>query len=148
MNTNYELLLNHINELNSRRQNITTVYLSVNTAILGVLVFISQDALFSDWIKSLSILAFIGAGIVACDLWRRLIIQYRLLLEWWYMQIRRLEQSIDSDYRLITQEYDQLYHPTDGKPKVGITRYEIKLIWLFVVIYLSFGIVFVLVVLI
>lgn len=137
----YELFLSQVNEFMNRRQNVTTIYLSVNAAISGAIAFLISDAKLGSWKLQFSIVLLLIAGIVACSLWRRLIMQYSLLLGWWYEQIRLIEADINDCRKLITKEYQNLYSPTQGKRKIGLSNYEIGLSWLFIIIYLTFGLI-------
>ncbi|MCB8982146.1 MAG: hypothetical protein H6657_32495 [Ardenticatenaceae bacterium] len=142
----YSMFFSHVNMLIDRRQNITTIYLSVNTAVLGIIAFIfqNQGAHPLDWTKHIPTIGFCLAGLVACDLWRRSIKQYRALLDWWYSQLRALESGFDEKLRLLTKEFEELYKAErENKPattRIGLSRYEIRLTWLFSTIYLVFGI--------
>lgn len=138
----YELFLSQVNEFMNRRQNVTTVYLSVNAAISGAIAFLIGDVkLGGTWTLQLSIFLLIVAGIIACSLWRRLIIQYSILLGWWYEQLRLLEAEINGSRKLLTKEYEQLYSRMHGKGKIGLSNYEIGLSWLFIILYLVFGLI-------
>ncbi|RLC88459.1 MAG: hypothetical protein DRI79_07765, partial [Chloroflexi bacterium] len=76
----YQLFLGQVNKLTERRQAVTTAYLSVNAAIVGALAFLFKDVQMPGWAQQASALVLLMSGIIACDLWRRLIAQYRSLL--------------------------------------------------------------------
>jgi hypothetical protein len=134
----YKLFLKQTNELTSRRQSVTTAYLSVNAAIVGALAFLFKDGYMPDWPQQASALVLFLAGVVACDLWRRLILQYSTLLKWWYRHLRGLEDRLPKSSSLISKEYQDLYVEQTGKVRVGLTRYEIGLTWLFTGVYVVF----------
>lgn len=144
MFSKYELYLTHINSLTNRRQNVTSVYLSVNVIVLGATAFMIRDSQLDDWTTRISTIGLVAAGIAACDLWRRLIIQYRALLSWWYAQLRAMEEQSETPEHLLIKEYQELY---EGNSKIGhnigISRYEIRLTWLFFIIYVLFGVIFI-----
>lgn len=137
----YELYLEQVNKLAERRQAVSTIYLTVNTAIVGAMALIFRDIQMQEWGRQLSSLALMTAGIAACDLWRRLIRQYSDLLGWWYERLRELEKGELASAALITKEFEEFYGPKVGKKRFGMTRYEIGLTWLFTVAYIVFGLV-------
>lgn len=86
----YSLFLEQVNKLTERRQKVTATYLSVNAAIVGAIAFVLKDVQMISWGKHLSALMLLIAGVIICDLWRRLIRQYSTLLGWWYTQLRAI----------------------------------------------------------
>lgn len=135
----YELYLEQVNKLTERRQAVSTIYLTVNTAIVGAMALIFGDIQMQEWGRQLSSLALMVAGVAACDLWRRLIRQYSDLLGWWYERLRELEKGDLESTALITKEFEEFYGPKAGKKRFGMTRYEIGLTWLFTITYVVFG---------
>lgn len=135
----YEIFLEWVNKLTERRQTATTIYLSVNTAIVGVIAFLLRDYPLSGWIQQASVPVLLVSGVIACDLWRRLITQYSALIGWWYEQLRGLEEAMPESNKLLTREYQVLYLEERGKTRIGLTRYETRLTWLFTVLYAAFG---------
>jgi hypothetical protein len=131
----YRLFLDQIHRLTDRRQTVTTAYLTVNAAIVGALAFLFKEGYMPGWPQQASALALFAAGLVACDLWRRLILQYSTLLDWWYEQLRALEERVSECSGLIGKEYAELYGGGQGGSRVGLTRYQIGLTWLFTAIY-------------
>ncbi|MAT96213.1 MAG: hypothetical protein CL608_03645 [Anaerolineaceae bacterium] len=130
----YEIMITQVNGLMERRQNVTTIYLSVNAAIITVIAFLLQDVQQITLNQQVPILLLLLSGLAACDLWRRLIRDYRKLLNWWYEQIRKLETKLENDKQIITREYNDLYK----YGSVGLTKYETRLAWLFTIVYLVF----------
>jgi len=135
----YRLALDQVDKLTQRRQSITTTYLSVNTAVTGAIAFLIKDGSLPSVTSQVSVLALLLSGIVACSLWRRLIMHYSTLTGWWYEQIRSVENRLAESSKLITKEYQDLYFKTKGKKNTRITPYETMLTWLFTAIYVIFG---------
>lgn len=134
-----ELFLNQINNLANRRQMVTTTYLSVNTVLVGAMAFLFKDGQFPGPASQITALALLLSGLVVCGLWRKLILQHSVLISWWYSQLRAWETNVPEDKRIFTKEYEELYLGKKEKALVGLTRYETQLTWLFMVIYLVFG---------
>ena len=139
----YRLFLDYVVKMIERRGGITTTYLSVNAAIAGIMALIFKDIQGMPWGQQLAGLVLLVAGIVACGLWRRLIIQYSTSLGWWYERLRNLEAQIPNSTQPLSAEYHALYQPRSGKIPVGLTRYETQLTWLFTAIYALLGVVLV-----
>ncbi len=137
--TEYKLFLDQVNKLIERRQTVTATYLSVNAAIVGAVAFIFKDIDTLEGGEQVSALVLLVSGLVACDLWRRLINQYSALLKWWYEQLRALEDAMPESSKLLTKEYDDLYGGKSGKAPIGLTRYEVRLTRLLTVVYVAFG---------
>ncbi len=133
----YSVFLEQVNTLIGRRQSITTTYLSVNAAIVGAIAFVLKDVKMIGWGKYLSALMLLLAGVIICDLWRRLIRNYSTSVGWWYTQLRTLEEKMPDCSKLLTKEYQELYANKPG----GVTRYENRLTWVFTIIYAVFGVV-------
>ena len=133
--TEYTLFLELVAKLAERRQAMTTIYISVNAAIVGAVAFLFKDAELPGWRQQAAVLILFGAGIIACDLWRRLLNQYKTLLSWWYKRLHVLETEIPECSGMIKQEYDNLYATKKGRPRLGLSRYEVRLTWLFTVVY-------------
>ena len=138
--TDYRLLIDHLEKLTDRRQNITTIYLSVNATILGAISFLFKNSSIIGRPQQISVLMLLVAGIISSDIWRRLLGEYEILLGWWYQQVRELETVLPESRQFISHEYKELYLNGNKNRPVGLTRHEVKLTWLFMVFYLGFGI--------
>lgn len=135
----YTIFFDHVNTLTERRQSITTIYLSVNAALTTAIAFLFKDGQFPGVAQQASVLILLTSGIAACNLWRRLIKQYSILIGWWYKQLRALEDARPESCRLLTKEYQALYRAGQRTAAVGLTRYEVHLTWLFTILYILFG---------
>jgi hypothetical protein len=134
--------MTHVEKLLDRRQTTTSFYLTVNTGILAVIGLLLTGSEFTqDWLP-LSILLLSGAGLIACWIWRSLLHQYKTLLGWWYARLRELEASMPGSARLVTREYEELYAGTEAwKPsqRIGMTKLELALNWVFTALYVAFA---------
>lgn len=135
----YKLALTHVEKLLDRRQSTTSFYLSVNTGIAAVVGLLLKDApLTGIWMIS-TLLLLLAAGFIACWLWRSLLHQYEILLEWWYARLRELEVEMPDLARLITQEYQDLYVTAEPARQIGMTKRELALNWIFTGLYVLFA---------
>lgn len=140
---NYKLAFDHVEKLLDRRQSTTSFYFSVNTAISAVVGLLIKDSGLTGLWLIISILVLLGAGIIACWIWRSLLRQYEILLNWWYTRLRELEESLPESSRLVTREYQELYIEAKGKPlsaQIGMTKRELALNWVFTGMYVAFAV--------
>lgn len=135
----YNICINHVARLMERRQAVTTTYLSVTTAITGGIAFLFKEGQLSGWEQELAVIVLMLFGIIACTIWRVLINQYKILLDWWYKQLRSIETSESGIIKIYTKEYQELYVNHKSNIQIGLTRYESYLTWLFTIIYFCFG---------
>lgn len=136
----YKLILDQTNILMERRQNVTTVYLTVNAAIGGAISFIFNTGMLSSIPQKLSLLLLLGAGLVACFIWCRLIQAYRKILKWWFGKLRETEAEISDISCVINQEYNHFYNAKTAEEKVSIAGYEENLAVTLLVIYAFFSV--------
>ena len=133
----------HIKTLLDRRQSTTSFYLSVNTGILAVIGLLVKDAqMQAPWLVA-SIILLLIAGLIACWIWRSLLHQYEILLDWWYARLRELEESLPEAQRLITREYRELYLTAAKRPtmqRLGMTQRELALNAIFMALYALFAV--------
>lgn len=109
-----------------RRQAASSLGLGVNTALLAAISFIARSDTLTPVFRGLAAALLMIAGIAACDLWRRSLLDYQRLMAWWYDRLRVLEEAMPRTDRLASAEYEALYAP--GSAKVGLTRHELRLI--------------------
>ena len=138
----YAIQLTHIEHLLDRRQTTTSFYFSVNTAIVAVIgVLVKNAQLQMSWLFA-SILLLLIAGFIACWIWRSLLYQYEILLDWWYARLRELEAEMPDSPHLITREYQELYLDAKHKKsteRIGMTRRELALNYIFSGLYVAFA---------
>lgn len=121
-NNEFELLLGRVHYLTERRQAVTSTYLSVNAALSGVMAFLLKDGQPANVSSQIALLALLISGVVACGLWRRLIKQYSVIIDWWYEQLRLLEAADPKSKKLITKEYQELYQKKEKRSIISLTR--------------------------
>lgn len=139
----FQFAFSHTEKLLDRRQSTTSFYFSVNTGILAVIGLLIKDSGLVGWWLIVSLLLLMIAGFIACWIWRSLLRQYEILLDWWYARLRELEKSLPESARLVTREYQQLYLDVQDKPfaqKIGMTKRELALNWIFTSLYFTFAI--------
>ena len=134
----YKLILDQTNILMERRQNVTTVYLTVNAAIGGAISFLFNSGPVATLPQKLSLLLLLGAGVVSCFIWRQLIHSYRKILKWWFGKLRETENMLNQQNEIgcvINEEYKYFYNSQTAVEKVSIAQYEQILAIILLVIY-------------
>ena len=53
------------------------------------------------------------------------------IYSWWFEQLRGLEDGLPGSSKLLNREYNGLYLKQRGRVRIGLTRYEARLTWLF-----------------
>jgi hypothetical protein len=138
----FSLASTHVEKILDRRQSTTSFYLSVNTAISAVIGLLLKDAgVTGGWLTA-SVLVLLCAGLIACWIWRSLLHQYEILLDWWYTRLRELEADMPDSAQLVTREYEDLYVAAKEKSpseQIGMTERELALNWVFTGLYVAFA---------
>jgi hypothetical protein len=137
----FRFAFDHVEKLLDRRQLITSFYFSVNTGIFAAIGLLIKDAqLPAEWLTG-SVLLLLCAGFIACWIWRSLLSQYYILLDWWYARLRDLEAAAPDSARLVTQEYEEFYAVEARSVKrIGMTKLERRLNWVFTSLYVAFAV--------
>ncbi|MFC2036911.1 hypothetical protein ACFLYD_02925 [Chloroflexota bacterium] len=136
----FQSAMQHVEKLLDRRQTTTSFYLSANAGILAVVGLLLSGTHASQELQSVSSLMLIGAGLIACWIWRSLLHQYRILLDWWYARLRDLEKEMPNSAKLVTQEYEDLYKGAEGRPpsqRIGMTKRELAFNLVFILLYIA-----------
>ncbi len=136
----YKLLSERIQQMSERRQAATQTYLTVNTAIFGIMAFLVKDIGLCGWGLVLINLPLFVVGGIACWVWYRIIGDFRVLIGWHYEQLRKMEEVFPEDSRVYLHEWKEFYEPRNGRKRFGFSRLEGLLPRLFIGLYLAYGI--------
>lgn len=137
----FQFAFAHVEKLLDRRQLTTSFYLSVNTGIFAAIGLLVKDARLAEAWLTVAILLLLCAGFIACWIWRSLLRQYYILLDWWYARLRDLEAADPDSARLVTQEYEEFYAVEARSVKrIGMTKLERRLNWVFTGLYVAFAV--------
>ena len=137
----YELFTNRTQRLSERRQSATQTYLTVSTAIFGILVFLVKDAGLTGWGFVISSLPLFSVGVLSCVIWHRIIVQFKTIIGWHYTQLRKMEDEIDDSFKVFYREWDEFFKPKQGEEKFGFSNLELwlprLLFGLYIIYYLG-----------
>ena len=138
----YKLFVEDTARFSERRQQVTNTYITVNGAIVAFITFLIVDVRLTNWWLYAAMLPILVAGIAACYFWYRLLITYKALIGFRFEQLEALEQddSLSDSIKMYTLEADRFYRNADPKLKIGFSRIEVRLPWLFMILYILMGV--------
>ena len=126
-------------KLSERRQITSQIYLTINTVIFGTLAFLIKDSGFHGWNLIWVSLPFFFVGLLACNIWYRIILHLESIIGWHYEQLRELEQSISESHMVFNKEYEQFFK-TKGTKRFSFSNLEAQLPRLLIGLYIVYGI--------
>jgi hypothetical protein len=135
----YKFFAESTQHLSERRQSATQTYLSINTAIVGVLTFLIKDSGIAEERVLLVIVPLFLVGILACWIWYKIIVQYKKLINWRYDQLMEMEHQFDNCHQIYINEKEKFFKFTKGKRKFGFSRLERVLPIMFIVLYVLYS---------
>jgi len=133
----YKFFAENTHHLSERRQAATQTYLTVNTAIFGVIAFLIKDANIGEWELSIALMPLFIVGMLACFIWNKIIIQHKKLINWRYDQLMEIEKDpkMKGSHQFYLKERDEFFKPLQGREKLGFSALEKLLPVLFMVLY-------------
>jgi uncharacterized membrane protein len=134
----YELFTAKAERMSDRRQTTTQMYLTVNTAILGVAAFLIKDTSFRGWSLVLACLPLVLVGIMACIVWHKIIADFRQIIGWHYEQLRDMEGAMPGSQQIYTNEWNHFFKPQRGRERYGFSRLEAWLPRMFIGLYVVY----------
>jgi hypothetical protein len=123
----YKFFGEWIQDLSDRRRAASQTYLTVNTAIFTVLAFLFKDAGFHGWGLVLVSLPLFLAGVMACLIWHKLILEFKEIIGWHYEQLREMETILPDCSQTFTKQWKTFYEPGLSKGRYSLSRLEIWL---------------------
>lgn len=139
----YKLFVEDTARFSERWQTITNIYITINGAIIGWITFLIKDSRLMDWWLAVAILPLVVFGILVCSYWRQLILRYKQLVGLRLDVLREMEIKLPDSVQMYHQE-DKLY-PRDAQNRpipgrgLNFSDLEVRLPWLFIVLYLVLG---------
>lgn len=118
-----------------RRQNFSQIYLTVNTAIFGIMALLIKDSGLHGWNLVLASLPLFVVGLLACIIWVTIIIRLKKIVGWYYEQLRTMEKGIKGSYKFYTKEWISFSH----KPKSSFSDLEVVMPKIFIGLYLVYA---------
>lgn len=139
MRQQYNLLVKDTAKLSDRRQIINTLYLSANSVLLGGIALLAQQGVLKTGALLIPVVLVAFAGIPLCLDWRKLLLNYKNLLDLRFDMLRRIEKMPDFAYPIQTyqEESEKLYNKPEGGQKVlfGFSNVEVNIPLVFIALY-------------
>lgn len=125
----YELYIESTHKISDRRQKNNDFFVTINTALLTFLSFMSQDS--DELVFMITIVS--AGGVLICYIWYRLIKSYRDLNSGKFKVIENIENKLP--LALHSTEWDMLGRGKNSKLYSSFTAIEIKIPSIFVALY-------------
>lgn len=137
----YKFFTERVQQRSERRQKTTQIYLTVNTAIIGVIALLIKDSGLQGWNLASAMLPLFAIGILVCTIWRTIILNFKKVIGWHYEQLREMEETIEGSHKIHTKEYDKFFKPKSDKEEgFSFSDLEAWMPSIFIGIYVIYGI--------
>ncbi|MFT3891308.1 MAG: hypothetical protein QM730_06710 [Anaerolineales bacterium] len=122
----YKFFTERVQHRSDRRQQASQIYLTVNTAIFGLIALLIKDFGLSGWGSLIGIIPLFFVGVIVCFTWARIISEFEKLIGWQYEQLREMEKNIKSSYKMHMKEWEEFYKPVNLKERLSFSKLESK----------------------
>jgi hypothetical protein len=119
-----------------RRQNTSQIYLTVNTAIFGIMALLIKDSGLQGWNLVLANLPLFIVGLLVSAIWLTIIIKFKKHIGWYYEQLCKMEQEIEGSYQFFSKESNA----ATQKSKTSFSDLEAYMPKIFIGLYLVYAI--------
>ena len=124
----YKLFVGTSESLVSRRQQVNTFFLSVNSILLATIGLLIRQQM-ADSIAGPLLIVFGMSGIILCFAWRRMILSFGQLNRGKFEVIHALEQRLPA--RIFSAEWVALGRGKDSSKYKPFTQTEQRIPWIF-----------------
>ena len=123
----YKLYVQMADNISARRQSANSFFLTVNTALIAIVGYMSGENVEINWVVNL-------AGMVLCYSWYRLIRSYKDLNSGKFKVVHEIEKTLPlAPY---DAEWEALGRGNDSKLYLPFTVIEMRVPWIFLVLHL------------
>ena len=136
----YKFFTERVQHRSERRQQASQIYLTVNTAIFGLIALLIKDSGLKGWNLLIGILPLFLVGVIVCLTWARIISEFKRLIGWQYEQLREMEKHIKSLYKMHTKEWEEFYKPVNSKSRFSFSDLESRMPSIFIGLYIVYAI--------
>jgi len=127
----YKIYINATEKISDRRQKANEFFLALNTGIVTLLGFVKEK---KESLTSTVCLASF-AGMLICYLWYRMVRSYKGLNDGKFKIIHAIEARLP--LALYDTEWEMLGRGKDKKIYWPFTHIELKIPWIFIIIYIG-----------
>ena len=136
----YKFFAEDTTRLSDRRQVVTNTYITINSAIIGLITFlVAQGNLTGIRLGLISFPAII-AGVVVCYFWEKLLLSYKNLLAFRFEQLKEMEKEMDGCQRMYILETERFYGADTKANQIEFSKIELQLPLAFIGLYVLGGI--------
>ena len=136
----YKFFTERAQHRSERRQQASQIYLTVSTAIFGVIALLIKDSGLSGWNLAIATLPLFFVGMLVCMTWSRIIREFSRLIGWQYEQLREMEDHMQGSSKMYTKEWEEFYKPGNSKNGFSFSGLESRMPSIFIGLYLTYGI--------
>lgn len=128
----YELFVGDTQRATERRQSVNTIYLSVNSLLLGAVALLAQAGGLDKPLFLPIVILIAIAGFVICGDWSRIINSYRTYINVRFDVLKGMENGFEDSVKMYHVEDQRLKY---NDPHHGFYRIEINLPAMFRILY-------------
>lgn len=137
----YKFFTERVQYRSQRRQQASQIYLTVNTAIFGIIALLIKDSGLAGWSLAIASLPLFFVGIIVSITWSRIIMEFGRLIGWQYEQLREMEKYMKSSFKMHTKEWEEFYKPINkSKRGFSFSSLEAQMPSVFIGLYIVYGI--------
>jgi hypothetical protein len=134
----YKFFTERVQHRSERRQQASQIYLTVNTAIFGVIALLIKDSGLVGWNLVITASPLFFVGVLVCIIWSRIIQEFSRLIGWQYEQLREMEKQIKGSFKMHTKEWDEFYNPDKLKKSFSFSSLEARLPLIIIGLYIVY----------
>lgn len=135
----YKFFTERVQHRSERRQQASQIYLTVNTAIFGIIALLIKDSGLHGWNLAIAALPLFSVGILVCMIWHRIISEFKRVIGWQYEQLREMEKHIKGSFKMHTKEWDEIYKITKSKNAFSFSSLEAQMPLIFIILYIVYA---------
>lgn len=136
----YKFFTERVQYRSQRRQQASQIYLTINTAIFGIIALLIKDSGLSGWILVIATLPLFFVGILVCITWSRVIREFSNIIGWQYEKLREMEKHITGSFKMHTREWEEFYRPVKSKSGFSFSNLEAQMPSYFLGLYIIYAI--------
>lgn len=136
----YKFFTERVQHRSERRQQASQIYLTVNTAIFGIIALLIKDSGLHGWNLVIAILPLFSVGILVCLIWSKIIFEFKRIIGWQYEKLREMEKNIKGSSKMHTKEWEEIYTTTKSKGAFSFSDLEARMPSIFVSLYIVYAI--------
>lgn len=136
----YKFFTERVQHRSERRQQASQIYLTVNTAIFGLIALLIKDSGLKGWNLLVGVLPLFFVGIFVCLTWSKIIYEFKRVIGWQYEQLREMEKRLKGSYKIHIKEWEEFYKPINSKSGFSFSNLESRMPLVFISLFIAYGV--------